>query len=158
MPTLTPADPFYVDYLASLAGRCAALQATLTGLDAAGLNWIPAPGMNSLAVLASHAAGSTRYWIGDVVGRSSSGRVRSAEFQAHAANPVALQAHIEVVLEHARQVVGALNLADLATLRLASAQERQVTVGWALLHALEHLAEHVGHAQLVRELWDKRGN
>lgn len=156
MSTPTPADPFFADYLESLAGRCAALQATLAGLDAAGLNWVPMPGMNSLAVLATHAAGATRYWIGDVVGQAPSGRVRSAEFEAQADDPTALQAHIDDVLAHARRTLAPLRADDLAALRLAPAQGRQVTVAWALLHALEHLAEHIGQAQLLRELGDRR--
>jgi hypothetical protein len=31
-------------------------------------------------------------------------------------------------------------------------EEPPVTAAWALLHALEHLREHVGHAQLTRQL------
>jgi hypothetical protein len=30
--------------------------------------------------------------------------------------------------------------------------DEPVTAAWALLHALEHLREHVGHAQLTRDL------
>ena len=30
--------------------------------------------------------------------------------------------------------------------------DEPVTAAWALLHALEHLREHVGHAQLTRQL------
>jgi hypothetical protein len=32
-----------------------------------------------------------------------------------------------------------------------------VTAAWALLHALDHLGEHVGHAHLTRQLLDERG-
>jgi hypothetical protein len=34
--------------------------------------------------------------------------------------------------------------------------DEPVTAAWALLHALEHLREHVGHAQLTRQLLDER--
>jgi hypothetical protein len=34
--------------------------------------------------------------------------------------------------------------------------DEPVTAAWALLHALEHLREHVGHAQLTRQLMDER--
>jgi len=30
------------------------------------------------------------------------------------------------------------------------------SAAWALVHALEHLSEHVGHAQLTRQLWERR--
>ena len=32
-----------------------------------------------------------------------------------------------------------------------------ITAGWTLLHALDHLREHVAHLQLTRQLWDARG-
>jgi hypothetical protein len=27
---------------------------------------------------------------------------------------------------------------------------------WALIHAVEHLREHVAHAELTRQLWEDR--
>ena len=33
--------------------------------------------------------------------------------------------------------------------------QREVTVGWVLGHALKHTATHLGHVQLMREMWDK---
>jgi hypothetical protein len=29
-------------------------------------------------------------------------------------------------------------------------------VGWALLHALEHTAIHLGHIQITQQLWDQK--
>ena len=34
--------------------------------------------------------------------------------------------------------------------------QEPVTAAWALIHALVHLREHVGHAELTRQLWDER--
>ena len=31
---------------------------------------------------------------------------------------------------------------------------REFTVAWCLLHALEHSAVHLGHMQIVRQLWE----
>jgi len=28
-------------------------------------------------------------------------------------------------------------------------------VAWALLHALDHTAQHLGHMQITRQLWDQ---
>jgi hypothetical protein len=30
-----------------------------------------------------------------------------------------------------------------------------VTAAWALIHAVEHLQEHVAHAELTRQVWDR---
>jgi hypothetical protein len=30
-----------------------------------------------------------------------------------------------------------------------------VTAVWALLHAAEHLREHVAHAELTRQVWER---
>jgi hypothetical protein len=34
--------------------------------------------------------------------------------------------------------------------------DEPVSAAWALLHALEHLREHVAQAQLTRQLWQRR--
>jgi uncharacterized protein DUF664 len=47
---------------------------------------------------------------------------------------------------------------DAGVVRTDPRTGEQVTAGWALLHAIEHLREHVGHAQLTRQLWDARGS
>jgi len=40
--------------------------------------------------------------------------------------------------------------------RSSSGQAEVVAGAWALLHAVEHLSEHSGHAQLTRQLWERR--
>ena len=51
-------------------------------------------------------------------------------------------------------VLTGLTLTDLETRRM-SRNQREVTVGWVLGHALKHTATHMGQIQLTRELWDK---
>ncbi|NIU62141.1 MAG: DUF664 domain-containing protein, partial [Gammaproteobacteria bacterium] len=34
---------------------------------------------------------------------------------------------------------------------------REFRVSWSLLHALDHVAQHTGHVQITRQLWDQRG-
>jgi class 3 adenylate cyclase len=111
--------------------------------------------MNSLCVLAVHLAGAERYWIGDVVGRDPSGRDRDAELRARGLDAAALKARLADVLAHSRGVLEDLALADLETVRVSPRDGREFSVAWALAHALEHTAMHVGHAQLVRQLWDQ---
>jgi hypothetical protein len=44
----------------------------------------------------------------------------------------------------------------LETERTHPRHGNQVSVAWALLHALEHAATHVGHIQLTVQLWHQK--
>jgi uncharacterized damage-inducible protein DinB len=145
------------DYLTLLKALHDQLGRTIEGLPQAALDWSPGPDMNSLSVLIAHTAGAERYLIGDVVGRDPSGRDRDAEFRARGLDAATLSAQLDAALEHSRAVLEHLTLPDLEARRVMPRRDdRQVTVAWALGHALEHAALHLGHAQIVRQLWDQR--
>jgi uncharacterized damage-inducible protein DinB len=124
-------------------------------LPAEALDWIPAAGMNSLAVLVVHMAGSQRFWVGDVAMNEPSGRERSAEFQVQGVTSGALQQRLRASLDYTRAALGRLTLEDLSDKRTAAMHDGEISVSWALLHALEHTALHVGHIQITRQLWDQ---
>jgi hypothetical protein len=128
----------------------------LEGLPVAALDWVPGPGFNSLTVLATHAAGATRYWIGDVVAGDSSGRVRASEFQTSGVESAALRQQSAEVSAYCQKTVASLTLADLDRVCDTTMEPGKCTVAWALLHAVEHLAMHVGHAQITRQLWEQQ--
>ena len=149
--------PMLEDYLTLLKALHDQLGRTIEGLPLAALDWSPGPDMNSLSVLIAHTAGAERYLIGDVVGRDPSGRDRDAEFRARGLDAATLSAQLDAALEHSRAVLEHLTLPDLEARRVMPRRDgRQVTVAWALGHALEHAALHLGHAQIVRQLWDQR--
>jgi len=50
-------------------------------------------------------------------------------------------------------VLGQLTLENLDEKRTAPSDQREVTVAWALIHALEHVATHLGHMQMMRDVW-----
>ena len=112
--------------------------------------------MNSLCVVVVHATGAERYWIGDVAGRDPSGRDRAAEFRAHGLDAAALKRRLDETLAHSRGVLEGLTSQDLEDLRVSPRDGRKFTVAWSLAHALEHTAIHLGHMQIVRQLWDQR--
>ncbi|HLF29383.1 MAG TPA: DinB family protein [Anaerolineae bacterium] len=151
--------PILNDYLDRLQALHADIRRAITGLPQAALDWSPGPEMNSLAVLAAHIAGSERYWIGDVAGGEPSGRDRAAEFQTKAADADSLLARLDAALAHSQTVLERLTLPELEEPRRmppgSARGERVVTGAWALAHALEHVAIHVGHTQIVRQLWDQ---
>ncbi len=146
----------FADYLERLQVLHAQIEQALEGLSSEALDWSPGPEINSLAVLVTHATGAERYWIGDVVGRKPSGRDREAEFRVHGLDAAALRSRLAQTLEHTRGVLESLSVQDLEATRSSGRGERQVSVAWALAHVLEHTGIHVGHIQIIRQLWDQR--
>ena len=144
----------------SLADRLQTLfhefDVVLEGLPVEALDWVPGPGFNSLTVLATHSAGATRYWIGDVVVGDSSGRVRASEFQTKGVEPTALRKQLAEVSAYCQKAVATLTPADLDRACDITMDPGKCTVAWALLHAVEHLALHVGHAQITRQFWEQQ--
>jgi uncharacterized damage-inducible protein DinB len=145
--------------MAVMVDRLEALHAqmsrALAGLPPAALDWAPGPEMNSLAVLATHTAGSERFWIGDVAGEEPSDRVRAAEFEATGVSVGSLQVLLNSALAHSQKVLQRLRLEEMGEMRRLP-DGSEVSVGWALLHALEHTGVHTGHIELPRQLWDQR--
>ena len=146
-------DAFVAAYTERLTLLLDGLEQAITGLPAAALAWSPGTDANTLTVLAVHVSGATRYLIGEVVGGEPSGRVRAAEFTTAGLDEAALTAQLRGAREVALRVVGGLTTADLARPVYSPQHDRHATVAWALLRCLDHLAEHVGHAQMTRQLW-----
>lgn len=155
--------PFYADYLERLDILHDDFKRAIHGLAVEALDWVPGSDMNSLCVLVVHTCGAERYWIGDVAAQNPSNRVRADEFKAHGLDEAALTATLDQALDFARQTLAAFSLDELAAPRpLPNPKNRPTTklesftAGWALLHALEHTAQHSGHAQITRQLWEQR--
>jgi uncharacterized damage-inducible protein DinB len=132
------------------------MEDVLQGLPQGALDWVPGAGMNSLAVLAVHTAGSQRYWVGDVVAGEPSGRDRDAEFRVRGLDAAQLVERLQRSLRFSRGALDGLSLEDLSALRTSPANPREFTVGWALAHALDHTALHLGHMQLTRQMWEQQ--
>lgn len=148
-------DRFYTDYLNRLQHMHTELRSALEGLPQSALDWIPAPGANSLAALAVHIAGAERYLISDCVAGEPTGRDRDAEFRASGLPVEALLEKLDASLATVGQVLERLSLDDLNAARPWPRENSQVTVGWLLAHLLSHTAIHVGHAQVTRQWWEQ---
>jgi uncharacterized damage-inducible protein DinB len=133
------------------------VEKAVADLPTEALDWKPGPDMNSIGVILAHTAGAWRYWVGDVAGDLPSGRVRADEFKTHGVDATDMMTRLRAALDASREVLGRLELSRLSEVRTAGMFDEQRTVGWALLHALEHTALHAGHIQLTRQLWDQRG-
>ncbi len=111
---------------------------------------------NPLAVLVTHAMHSTRSWLSLATGAPLPVRDRPAEFLVVVDDSAAFMAWVDAMAAECRALLDGDVAFDPgavgeATWRSYQADE-PVTAAWALLHALEHLREHVGHAQLTRQL------
>jgi uncharacterized damage-inducible protein DinB len=146
--------PFFVDYLRLLEAMHREFEQALGGLSEDAINWVPAEGTNSLAVLAVHSAGAERFWIGDIALQEPLHRDRPGEFLTSGLNAEQALERLGASLAYAHAALERLALDDLSAIRTSPRDGRQVTVAWALLHALEHTAMHAGHAQLTRQLWE----
>ncbi len=147
-------DPFLADILRLLEEKHADFAAALAGLPPEAVNWQPGEGMNTLAVLAVHSAGAERFWIGDIAMQEPLKRDRPGEFATQNFTAEQAIARLDWSLDYARGALARLTLADLTTARANPRNGSETTVGWAILHALEHTAMHAGHAQLTRQLWE----
>lgn len=147
---------YFKDYLDLFETALAEIEKAMSGLSVEALDWSPGAGMNSMAVLVTHTVGSARYWVGDVAADDSSHRNRAAEFEVKALDEAELQRRIDALRSYLQQTLSTLSVDELDQPRADRSFNATVSMGWALLHALEHTATHVGHVQILRQLIDAR--
>ena len=150
---ILPEAAAYLERIEDLRGQIDAIVQTL---PPEALNWRPDAAsddhaMNSIAVLAMHAAGAEHFWIGEVVGELPATRDRDAEFETTVADSAVLTQTLQTVASETHFVLQALSQADLDSSRRA--RDRDVPVRWALLHVIDHTALHLGHIQITTQLW-----
>lgn len=143
------------------------LAALMAELPADALRWKPfeqSPWQgpsNSLGQIIAHAISSTVYLLrmgeyaagkcewGDVDG--DEGR---EEFGPANHDPDYLRARVQRTHAFVNQFLDELTEADLMQSRAHPKRaDRILTVRYAIGHAIEHLSQHIGHAQLTRQLW-----
>ena len=147
---------FFKTYLDLLQDCHNGILQAIEGLPPDALDWVPGQDMNSIAVLLAHITGSVRYWIGDIAAQESSNRDRAAEFRVYGVDADVFRERLSDNLEYARNVLDKMSLQDLESTRVTPNNEREYTVAWALIHALEHATSHLGQIQITRQLWEQR--
>jgi uncharacterized damage-inducible protein DinB len=148
-------DKFFRDYMDRLEELHREISDAIKGLSPEALDWVPGRKMNSMAVLVVHLVGAERYWIGDIAGGDRSGRIRAQEFQVRGFEYQELIERLVQSEAFSRGILERLSVADLTTKRSSPDNENTFTIGWALLHALEHTAIHLGHIQIARQMWEQ---
>ncbi len=124
----------------------------IAGLAQNELDWSPGHGMNSIAVLAVHIAGSERFWIGDTIMREPSGRDREAEFATSGKSVQTLVDLLDASLAYTEGAFGRLDVEVLAESRISPRDGREISVARTIAHVIEHTALHLGHIQITKQL------
>ncbi len=109
-----------------------------------------------MGVLVAHTAGAERHWIVTIAGNDPQPRNRADEFKTERVDGPALSALLGEVLAQNKATLGKLTIDDLALERIDPRDGETYTTAWAILHALEHTASHVGHVQVTRQLWEQQ--
>lgn len=135
------------------------LSDALEGLPDAALDWTPVSGTSSLAVLATHSMTSTLFWIAAATGAAPEreeymAKQRPASFQARGTTAEALRSRIaDTIPEVTRLLAQGTDVSLADEMPWVEESGRRRTGAECLVHAVAHLREHVGQAQLMRDLW-----
>jgi hypothetical protein len=128
---------------------------TIADLDEEAVNWKPpAPGANSLLVLITHALGSAEEHVVGVAAGMTVVRNRDAEFTAKG-GAGRLPARAAEVRRRIADALSSLEgrLDEERDAPFKKWPSPRGTVRDRLVHSVSHTAEHVGHAQLTRDLY-----
>jgi uncharacterized damage-inducible protein DinB len=126
----------------------------VNGLDAEALNWKPGDETNSIAVLVSHGLDAERFCVANSVDVTLD-RDREAKFRTQVSSAGDL---LSVIDETEREIDGYLDsMTSDALSTEVTRGDRTRSGAWWVLHALEHSCEHLGQAELTRQMWDQRG-
>jgi hypothetical protein len=147
-------DPTLIALGEVLAASLEEVRRGVEGLSVEQLNARPAGGeTNSIAVIVTHSLTSTWFWLSLAMGSPIPERDRPAEFKA-----VADEGFAGWTDDMIRRCDEALGSGAYEPARTRNApwrgplSEEPVTAAWALLHAVSHLGEHIGHIHLTRDL------
>jgi len=128
----------------------------IDSLPTEALDWLPGTDMNSVAVLVTHICGAQRYWVGSASREGMLPRNRPAEFLTQDVTNASLKADLAHTLEYSREVLASLTADDLTRPCTVLREGQPVTVAWALVHAVQHAALHLGQLQLMVQLWQQQ--
>ena len=144
----------YIAQLDSIRGEAVE---TVRGMSVEELGWTPlAADTSSPTVLVTHMAGSEGFWIHQVAGGIDVRRDRDSEFAARPTSSADLVAALERAGKTSRGVLRGLSRTDLDGKRPSRPGQDPVTIRYAILHQIDHMAQHLGHLALTHQLFMAR--
>ena len=147
-------EQFFQDLLNRFEGLHEDVKKSIHGLSPEALDWVPAGETNSINVLVTHLAAAEKFWAVDIALGKDSDRQRPKEFLVSGLQEPELIQILDSTLEVLKLGLEMMTIADLEQMRHSKTHQMDVSAGWAILHALEHTAIHVGHIQLTVQLWN----
>lgn len=136
------------------------LREVVAGLPVEALDWAPASGTNSIAVLLSHALPSTVFWVQAGSGKAPSHRAYVENYRSKAFERRGLSERdlLALIASAESQVEDVLRGGTEEHLRAQhqhddEPDEPPVSGASCLVHGASHLREHAGQAALLRDLW-----
>jgi len=139
------------------------IQECLNGLQLEQIWWRPNEASNAIGNLVLHCVGSTRFYIGHVIGNSNFVRNRDAEFSERRSLPAAeLLARLNIAIEEADDVLSHLDPTTLLT--PAERALKPAIVMDIISLQVTHYALHLGqiayatkllNANAIDEVWRK---
>lgn len=116
---------------------------------------------SSLGLIMAHAVSSTvyllrraEYAMGRCEWADVDGDEGQEEFGPANHNPAYLQARIQRTQAYVHQLLDSLNAADLEQSRAHPKRANRIfSARYDIIHAFEHMSQHIGHGQLTRQLW-----
>jgi len=155
--SLLVTDPAIEAARAIAGGSLDAMRRAIVDAPPELLNWRPAgEDTNPIAVLAVHAITSTRWWLSVAITGVVPERDRPAEFRTTVSSAEELLPLVDPLVAECRELLESEGAFDPGASRTDPRDDgTTTTASWALIHAVEHLREHVAHAELTRQLWDR---
>lgn len=163
---LSTVTPEVATYHRLFADKFRELNELLVGLPAEALLWKPfeeSPWQGpcgSLGWIVAHAASSTvyllrraEYAMGRRAWEEVDGDEGSDEFGPANHDMEYLQARVRRTRKVVEEFLVALQPGDLDAVRVHPQRPRDLSARFDMLHAIDHLAQHIGHGQLTRQLW-----
>jgi hypothetical protein len=135
------------------------LTESLEGLGETQLNWRPdMPDANSIYVIAMHMLGNVQGWVLGIACGEEIDRDRDAEFRATGADADDLVNRARELSGRIASALAALPAESLGEIRPArqnlwgAGTAEPVSGRFAILHAIEHASEHLGHIGMTLDL------
>jgi len=140
----------------------AVLQSAVDDLPEEALEWKPLPSANSVSVLVMHSITATRFFL-----RAGSGQVgsileyrateRAEAFRTSGLAKTELRSRMEAFLPEAEAILAGgteVNLSEVIEMPTNDGLPVPTRNGaGSLFAAIAHLREHVGHVQVMHDLW-----
>lgn len=146
-------------YATELQRQLDKLCQALDGLSAEQLNWRPpVPDANSIYVIVTHTLGNVRGWVLGICCGHPIDRDRAAEFTATGSDANDLIERTRGLLHEIEEAFAKLPAQSLSERReprqslWGAGTTDPVSGRGAILHAIEHAANHLGHIDVTRDL------